>query len=190
MLVFPRCFVIVLRDMGITNGGALLSLGITLIVATVAVFAHALWRTRTEVKELRQGTRRDTTTSTVDDEENRTGPPRDAAEATGDTRDLPDQPASKAAEDETEIEMAEFRTVAMGGRRETTEPNDKRSLWQMLGLCASESEGESEGDFPGTSASVDQTQIDEFAKLVAKLKRQEALLAQKDAEIARLSGVH
>ena len=43
-------FSVVLRDMGISDPKLLVLMGCVLVVATVAVFAHALWRARAEVE--------------------------------------------------------------------------------------------------------------------------------------------
>lgn len=57
------CFSIVFRDMGISATPVLLVLGVLLVLATVAVFAFALWRASDEVRDLRRGARLDTVVS-------------------------------------------------------------------------------------------------------------------------------
>ena len=170
--------------MGIANPVTLIMIGITLILATVSVFVHALWRARAEVSALqaarqRAGGGNADTASTLDDEESRTELRPDATEAAGAICDHLEQSASESLEDEKEIEMTDLSSSS--GARCGAEQN--KSAWQIFGLCAAEMEGQNDRDGATTS----QTRNGEVSVLLAKLKKKDAEIARlkKDAEIAR-----
>ena len=165
--VFLWAFCVVLRDMGISDPKLLVLMGSVLVVATVTVFAHALWRARAEVEAMHAMRRGSGASSCVasDDGESlqKVDSGSDAAGgASGPPAVIAGGRGSPNKEDaEKDIELA----VAMREHR----PRQ----WQEL-LCAETPLG----DAPFVA--------DEVAALRARLAEKDAKLAEKDAEIARL----
>ena len=168
--VFCWCFSIILRDMGISDRNTLIAMGVVLIASTVAVFAFALRRSVAEASALRLERQASNVDTTADEESRTDGSPDDGVGGNDDesTSPAPKHTGSSSPQD-----------IAVVQQRDSTR-TEPRSPWQLLGLCAAESEsGDSpEGDTYNTDALV--------AKLRGELTKKDAILATKDAEIAKL----
>ena len=157
--------------MGISDRNTLIAKGVVLIATTVAVFAFALGRSVAKATALRLE-RKALNVDTSADEESRTdGSPDDGV---GGNDDESASPAPK------HTGSSSPQGIAPVQQRDSTRA-EPRNPWQLLGLCAAESEsGDSsqEGDTYDTDALV--------AKLRGELTKKDAILATKDAEIAKL----
>ena len=174
----PRCFVIIVQDMNISNPSLLLATGIMLIVVTISVFAHALWRTRSEVKALRKARKKRAPGSAAPTNDEET---LDAVEAAGEANQK-EGCTSPEKSNGVEIEMADIVPAASKRR-------SSKSAWSLLGLCAAPAEHDE-------SLAEDTHQNDEVTSLLAKLAEKEAMLvdkelklSEKDVEVMRLKAL-
>ena len=162
--VFVWAFSVVLRDMGISDPKLLVLMGCVLIVVTVAVFAHALWRAHAEMKALHAMQRGSHASSCVasDGDGESLQAIDSGSDAAGGAHDPPSSPSK--ADAEKEIELTEVAVTATNYGR----PRH----WHEL-LCAAPS---SSDDAPAVA--------DEVATLRARLAEKDAQLTEKDAELA------
>ena len=189
--VFLWCFSIVFRDMGISDPKILLSMGTFLIAATVGVFVFAFWRVRAELKLLQSerkangGEDDNTVNSESDDTE------RDAEIERHD----PEQQSPADAKRGGNSPQDTLVTTASDKQGEAS--NKPKSPWQLLGLCAAESEIElgesSENAQGGDDTTALLARIAEKDEALRKkdeaLHAKDATLLEKDAEIARLAAL-
>ena len=175
--IFLWCFSIVFRDMGISDPKILLSMGVCLIVATVGVFTFAFWRVFNELKQLRSETKEN---GDVDD---------DPANSESDELESDAGTVYRDPEQQSPAELKrggnspQDTLVTTASDEHGKAPTKPKSPWQLLGLCAAESEVEL-GDSPEDAHGGDDT-----AALLARLAEKDEALRAKDAEIVRLAAL-
>jgi len=190
--VFLWCFSVVLRDMGISDPNLLLSMGIFLIVITVSVFVFAFWRVRAELKSLQSeqkgngGEDDDPASSEIDEAESDAGMVRHDPEQ--------QSPAELKRGGNSPKDASEQTTASNKHGEASSKP---KSPWQLLGLCAAESEielGDSSEDAQGadgtTALLARLAEKDEALREIGEaLRARDAALLEKDAEITRLAAL-
>ena len=183
---FLWCFSVVFRDMGISNPKILVSMGIVLIAVTVAVFGFALWRASVEHQQLRSEQQVEERTGALggeksDEEKDHAG---SITAPSGDQQEeLSAEPKRGGGGSPTQLTAVE---VSVDEQHGTT-----RNMWQVLGLCAAESESATDEDVAHGSNGDSDTDVAALqAKLAAQsklLREKDDALMEKDAEIARLA---
>ena len=180
-----------LRDVGIFDPRALVSMGVVLIVATVGVFAFALVRTSNELKLLRSADE-PTDEETSDDSYGGmmlSGGAETELPSRGRTDAEPKRGANSPHDASIKLDVATVSEQQGEASRKTT------SSWQLFGLCSADPTlvGDSSG---GTDSNSDEVavllaRLEEQSRLLRKndeaLRAKDQAIQEKDAEIVRLA---
>jgi hypothetical protein len=187
--LFSWCFSVVLRDMNIADPGVLITLGVLLILATIGVFAHALWRARMENNALhsRRASNLLNSIGTLEDDEETYALPSvetDGHEAALALESTPKPGRVSPAIDHGMIELAD-----LSEQHRIVPPSN--SPWELLGLCAASPEPDGRGGTDDDSAASGEGKqmtvlLAKLAEKGVRLNGQTQALVDKDAEIARL----
>ena len=135
------CFSVVLRYLGVSDPKVLVAMGVTLILATVGAFVHAVWRARDEDKA--------SLSQPPEADEQSEAQPTPSVDATEANDELPTEPAANGGQSPRDVE-----TELTAQENDRHAPIQKPPLggaspipsWHILGLCTAEPEVADGGD--------------------------------------------